>query len=142
MKKNNIILLGIAAAGLSGCEWLSSSLGLTHDQPDEFLVQRNKPLSIPPNYKLIKPLSKQQRQEESQDKAKKLLGYHQGKAGGSSLSESTLLITAANGHQVDKDIRKQVDEDAALTKDIPPKLVKAVESWKKQWKKNCNSKEN
>lgn len=136
--KKNILLASMLAIGLSGCEWLSSSLGLTHEKPDEFLVQKNKPLSIPPNYKLVKPLSKQERREESQTKAKKLLGYQEGRASGSS-GESTLLAAASNGHQVDENIRKKVDEDASLTENVPPKLVKAVESWKKQWKKNCNS---
>ena len=139
MKKNNLILLSLTALGLTGCEWLSSSLGLTHEQPDEFLVQKNKPLSIPPNYKLVKPLSKKERESQSQDKAKELLGYHEVQNKGTVSSEKTMLAAASNGHQVDKNIRQKVDEDASLTENVPPKLVKAVESWKKQWKKNCNS---
>ena len=53
MRKSAIILLTVAAAGLSGC----SALKGRSATPDEFAVARNAPLVIPPDYTLTPPVA-------------------------------------------------------------------------------------
>ena len=53
MRKSAIILLTMAAAGLSGCAAIKGKSAT----PDEFAVARNAPLVIPPDYTLTPPVA-------------------------------------------------------------------------------------
>ncbi|WP_440679009.1 DUF3035 domain-containing protein [Candidatus Pelagibacter sp. HIMB1517] len=43
----------------NSCESLKKGLGLEKDPPDEFLVIKNKPIQVPPDFDLLPPGSKQ-----------------------------------------------------------------------------------
>ena len=51
-KTTTIILLATSAASLSGCGGGSI---FNRDRPDEFAVQRQAPLVIPPDFSLVPP---------------------------------------------------------------------------------------
>lgn len=57
MRKHTLIiaLAGLSALGLSACSSTKESLGLNKQTPDEFMVVKNAPLSMPPDYSLRPP---------------------------------------------------------------------------------------
>ncbi len=52
-KINTLILLGAGCAMLSACGGSNGILG--RDRPDEFAVQRQAPLVVPPDFNLVPP---------------------------------------------------------------------------------------
>jgi len=52
MRKSNLILLAAGTAALAGC---GSSGLLDRERPDEFAVQRQAPLVVPPDFNLLPP---------------------------------------------------------------------------------------
>jgi len=52
MRKSNLILLAAGTAVLAGC---GSSGLLDRERPDEFAVQRQAPLVVPPDFNLLPP---------------------------------------------------------------------------------------
>lgn len=100
---------------LSACDSVKSTLGLNHDQPDEFLVSTNPPLELPPNYTLRPPKAGQEghvNTKTSEQKAKDVLGTQ---VTSSKTSSSDVLSKAASstGTQVDPDIRATLEKEAA-----------------------------
>ena len=57
MKK--FIISAILLFFANSCESLKKGLGLEKDPPDEFLVIKNKPIQVPPDFDLLPPGSKQ-----------------------------------------------------------------------------------
>jgi len=53
VKTNTLILLGAGCAMLSACGGDGGILG--RDRPDEFAVQRQAPLVVPPDFNLVPP---------------------------------------------------------------------------------------
>ncbi len=45
---------------LSSCENVQKGLGLKKDVPDEFLIEKRNPLTMPPNFDLLPPDSMNQ----------------------------------------------------------------------------------
>lgn len=52
-KKNTLILLGASCAMLAACGTGGGIMG--RDRPDEFAVQRQAPLVVPPDFNLVPP---------------------------------------------------------------------------------------
>lgn len=52
MRKTTLILVAVSASLLAGC---GSSGLLSRERPDEFLVQRQAPLIVPPDFALTPP---------------------------------------------------------------------------------------
>jgi hypothetical protein len=58
---------------LNACENLEKGLGMRKDVPNEFLIEKRNPLSMPPNFDLLPPdLEKQNNQKEEKDNLKEI----------------------------------------------------------------------
>ncbi len=69
MKK--IINLFVLFLLLSSCENVQKGLGLKKDAPDEFLIEKRNPLTMPPNFDLLPPDSiNQNNQKDEKDNLK------------------------------------------------------------------------
>jgi hypothetical protein len=107
------VLLGLSACGSD----LSRTFGLTRDAPDEFQVTTRAPLSMPPDYTLRPPRPGATRPQEpgSRGAAESALAPQAALAAGPGPASpgQQALVTAA-GKPAPPDIRRQIDEDAAL----------------------------
>ena len=58
---------------LNSCENLKKGLGMTKDIPDEFLIEKRNPLTMPPNFDLLPPDSvNQNNQKDEKDNLKNI----------------------------------------------------------------------
>lgn len=117
MLKHQVKLLsGVAlvaiALSLQGCTSVKKELGVGRNSPDEFLVVKRAPLTLPPDYMLRAPGNPDEASpaSESSDKVKSsILGKSETPAVKGN-AEETLLekmgVASAN-----PDIRKKIDED-------------------------------
>lgn len=136
---NRSIILCSLALLLSGCDSVKSSLGMDHYQPDEFNIKENQSLSIPPNYKLMPPRTKDSEGKSvplnaSAEKAKQAVGGGESQA---SLSTESLDDLKGKVGSEDDAIRKTVDEESKQEGDSA--LDKKLNAWKKEFTKNANS---
>lgn len=53
--RKKTILLGLLALSLSACQGVKKELGVGRNSPDEFLVVKRAPLTLPPDYDLRPP---------------------------------------------------------------------------------------
>ena len=64
---------------LSSCENVQKGLGLKKDVPDEFLIEKRGPLTIPPNFDLLPPDSmNQNNQKDDKDNLKDIFNKNLG----------------------------------------------------------------
>ena len=72
MKK--IINLFILLVLLTSCENIQKGLGLKKDVPNEFLIEKRNPLTMPPNFDLLPPDSvNQDNKKDEKDNLKEIL---------------------------------------------------------------------
>ncbi len=78
MKK--IINLFVLIFLLSSCENVKKGLGMKKDVPDEFLIEKRNPLTMPPNFDLLPPDSiNQNNQKDEKDNLKDIFNKNLGK---------------------------------------------------------------
>ena len=78
MKK--IINLFVLFLLLSSCENVKKGLGIKKDVPDEFLIEKRTPLTMPPNFDLLPPDSmNQNNQKDEKDNLKDIFNKNLGK---------------------------------------------------------------
>ena len=78
MKKILSLLLLIFL--LSACENLEKGLGIRKDIPNEFLIEKRNPLTMPPNFDLLPPDSiNQNNQKDEKDNLKDIFNKNLGK---------------------------------------------------------------
>ncbi|MBW0175756.1 MAG: DUF3035 domain-containing protein [Candidatus Fonsibacter sp.] len=78
MKK--IINLFVLFLLLSSCENVKKGLGIKKDLPDEFLIEKRNPLTMPPNFDLLPPDSiNQNNQKDEKDNLKDIFNKNLGK---------------------------------------------------------------
>jgi len=78
MKK--IINLFVLFLLLSSCENVKKGLGMKKDVPDEFLIEKRNPLTMPPNFDLSPPDSiNQNNQKDEKDNLKDIFNKNLGK---------------------------------------------------------------
>ena len=78
MKKNLSLILLIFL--FSSCQSLEKGLGFRKDIPDEFLVEKRNPLTMPPNFDLLPPDSvNQNNQKDEKDNLKEIFNKSLGK---------------------------------------------------------------
>ena len=53
------------------CESIKKGLGMQKDAPDEFLIRKNEPIQMPPNYELLPPNSKSKVLKKKKNKSVK-----------------------------------------------------------------------
>ncbi len=77
MKK--IINLFVLFLLLSSCENVKKGLGMKKDVPDEFLIEKRNPLTMPPNFDLLPPDSiNQNNQKDEKDNLKDIFNKNLG----------------------------------------------------------------
>ena len=116
-----MMVAGIAAALLlSGC---ARGGGFNRDRPDEFLVARQAPLVIPPDYALVPPQAGAARPQDAASNAQTLEALFGGAVGRSAAERNT--VAAAGGDSADRGIRSTVGDPGtnvvdkgATTRDI------------------------
>jgi len=121
---------------LTACDSVKDSLGMSHYQADEFNLHQNLPLSLPPNYKLMPPRTKNKDGKSvplgaSAEKAQKVVG------GGevvSEISKESAADLQEKAGTADNSIRDTLDKEAAEG-ESDGKLAK----WKKEFVKNAKS---
>ena len=65
---------------LSACENLEKGLGMRKDVPNEFLIEKRNPLTMPPNFDLLPPDStNQNNQKDEKDNLKEIFNKNLGK---------------------------------------------------------------
>ena len=65
---------------LSSCENVQKGLGMKKDVPDEFLIEKRNPLTMPPNFDLLPPDSmNQNNQKDEKDNLKDIFNNNLGK---------------------------------------------------------------
>jgi hypothetical protein len=122
MLKKYFILLGVVI--VSACDNVKHTFGLTHNQPDEFSVTENPPLTVPKDYHLRAPEVSSTNttlavstEQSTEDSAKKALDVakHPKKKTSSAPSSTTLeknIVDNAKGKDtVDENIRDILNED-------------------------------
>jgi len=78
MKK--ILNLFILLILLTSCENIEKGLGLRKDVPNEFLIEKRNPLTMPPNFDLLPPDSvNQNNQRDEKDNLKEIFNKNLGK---------------------------------------------------------------
>jgi len=78
MKK--IINLFILLVLLTSCENIQKGLGLKKDAPNEFLIEKRNPLTMPPNFDLLPPDSvNQDNKKDEKDNLKEIFNKNLGK---------------------------------------------------------------
>jgi hypothetical protein len=78
MKK--ILSLFLLIFLLSACENLEKGLGIRKDIPNEFLIEKRNPLTMPPNFDLLPPDSmNQNNQKDEKDNLKDIFNKNLGK---------------------------------------------------------------
>ena len=77
MKK--IVNLFVLFILLSSCENVQKGLGMKKDVPDEFLIEKRNPLTMPPNFDLLPPDSvNQNNQKDEKDNLKDIFNKNLG----------------------------------------------------------------
>ena len=123
MKQTHLtLLLGTSfALALAGCSNAKESLGLNRSAPDEFMVVKHAPLSMPPDYNLVPPAPGAPRpQEQSTNVAAKKTIFGTDAPGAANTAPSNaeeLLLQQAGTAQANPDIRRVVDQETAELKD-------------------------
>lgn len=132
------ILIGLSLF-LTACDSVKSTLGMDHYQADEFNIKQNDPLSMPPNYKLMPPRTKDKDGKSvpldpSAEKAKKVVGGGESEA---SISEASQQDLKDKVGSADETIRETIDKESTQTGDSA--LDNKLDSWKKEFVQNAKS---
>jgi len=72
MFKKKILLIFVSLIFFYSCSDVKKGMGLEKEVPNEFLIEKKEPLSLPPDYKMLPPDSKiksisEQKSEDSLD---------------------------------------------------------------------------
>lgn len=70
---NKSYILAILFLFFLSCSDLKKGLGLSKNPPDEFMIEKNDPIIMPPNYDLLPPDSKEKKVKKENDSAKKII---------------------------------------------------------------------
>ncbi len=146
------LLLGSAALLLNGCDSVRNTLGLDHYQADEFNINENPPLSIPPNYNLRPPLKdgevdtspKANKETNTSQKAKEaLLGSSKKTTDTPSSNARSVAKKATEIQKPDPLIRETIKKEEANDPDsVSGKLSNALDTISKNFANTSNDETN
>jgi hypothetical protein len=124
-----VVAAGGLLLGLTACEGIKQSLGLTKSAPDEFAVAPNLPLTVPPDFQLRPPGSATTGSQEVPVREKAaadvfgndLVGSTDAGASDAGVSEEagfgqgeSAILRAAGAENVEPDIRDTVDREFSI----------------------------
>lgn len=93
---------------MSGCTQVKESFGLGHYQADEFCVDPNPPLELPPEYNLPKPVTQSAPHTPKSPASLQpdLLSSH------SNVAEQKAFLNLKKDKMIEKNIREMVNQEA------------------------------
>ena len=89
---------------LNSCENVQKGLGMKKDVPDEFLIEKRNPLTMPPNFDLLPPDSvNQNNQKDEKDNLKDIFDKNLGKD-----KKDTEINKGTNSGSLEKSILEKI----------------------------------
>ena len=103
--KNLFTIALLLVLSLSSCTSIKKTLGLEKDVPNEFLIEKRDPLTLPPGYNILPPDSnaKINKNKESSSSLKTIFDKDLG-----SQKKSSSANVPSNTKSVENDILKQI----------------------------------
>tara|TARA_B110000977_G_scaffold44925_1_gene61112 strand:+ start:20 stop:343 length:324 start_codon:yes stop_codon:yes gene_type:complete len=103
--KNLFTIVLLLVLSLSSCTSIKKTLGLEKDVPNEFLIEKRDPLTLPPGYNILPPDSnaKINKNKESSSSLKTIFDKDLG-----SQKKSSSANVPSNTKSVENDILKQI----------------------------------
>ena len=103
--KNVFTITLLLVLSLSSCTSIKKTLGLEKDVPNEFLIEKRDPLTLPPGYNILPPDSnaKINKNKESSSSLKTIFDKDLG-----SQKKSSSANVPSNTKSVENDILKQI----------------------------------
>lgn len=109
-----ILIVSLGALALAGCAHHTKS-AFSHSHPDEFVVRREAPLVVPPDFALVPPRPGAPRPQDADSSTQALQAMFGGPAPRSALETSA--VNAAGGERTDAGIRSSVGDPKTQTVD-------------------------
>lgn len=125
------VLVGVAAAGLAGCQSTQKALGMSKVTPDEFRVVTKAPLVVPPDYALRPPAPGEPRPQELQPESaarNALLGQREAEQRSDG---EKMLVAKAGADKADPLVRYVVDDEFGDIAHKEKGFADRVMFWKK-----------
>lgn len=129
-----LLLAGVLAGALSGCEGVKSIVGQSKSAPDEFAVYSRAPLSLPPDYGLRPPAPGTLRPQGVDPRAqsrKTLLGDRAGAGGGPLQAGEQALLNRLGAANPDPDIRRKINQESAALAEESASITDRLMFWNK-----------
>jgi hypothetical protein len=103
--KNLFTILLLLALSLSSCTSFKKTLGMEKDVPNEFLIEKRDPLTLPPDYNILPPDSnaKTNKNKRSTSSLKSIFNKDLG-----SQKKSSSANIPSNTKGIENDILKQI----------------------------------
>ena len=103
--KNLFTIVLLLVLSLSSCTSIKKTLGLEKDVPNEFLIEKRDPLTLPPGYNILPPDSnaKINKNKESSSSLKTIFDKDLG-----SQKKSSSANVPSNTKGIENDILKQI----------------------------------
>ena len=103
--KKLFTILSLLALSLSSCTYFKKTLGMEKDVPNEFLIEKRDPLTLPPDYNILPPDSnaKISKNKESTNSLKSIFDKDLG-----SQKKSSSDNVPGNTKSIENDILKQI----------------------------------
>ena len=103
--KNLFTILSLLALSLSSCTSFKKTLGMEKDVPNEFLIEKRDPLTLPPDYNILPPDSnaKISKNKESASSLRSIFDKDL-----SSQKKSSSDNVPGNTKSIENDILKQI----------------------------------
>ena len=103
--KNLFTIILLLICSLSSCSSVKKTLGLEKDVPNEFLIEKRDPLTLPPDYNILPPDSneKTNKNKKSTSSLKSIFDKDLG-----SQKKSSSSNVPSNTKSIENDILKQI----------------------------------
>ena len=103
--KNLFTILSLLALSLTSCTSFKKTLGMEKDVPNEFLIEKRDPLTLPPDYNILPPDSnaKINENKESTNSLKSIFDKDL-----DSQKKSSSANVPSNTRSIENDILKQI----------------------------------
>ena len=132
-RKAGVLLVFIAALGLTGCSGLRSALSNAKHPPDEFAVYQRPPLSLPPDYGLRPPEPGKERPAaytpSEQAESAMLNRPVQRQDLGPATPGLQDLLQETGANKADPNIRQEVDQETLALSDEDKRLIDKLIFW-------------
>jgi len=104
MFKKKILLILASLLFFYSCSNVKKGMGFEKDVPNEFLIEKKEPLSLPPDYKMLPPDSKIQsiNEQKSEDSLDSIINKNL------KIQKTSEKSTQSNSSDIEKNVLKQI----------------------------------